>query len=234
MNILAIVAHPDDVEINCFGTLLKYFKQGHKIFIALTTSGNQGSNLYNREEIGAIREQEQIDAAKFLDAEIRFLRFDDQRLIDSLELRRDVINAIRWANPDVIFTHYINDVSLDHAVTGKVVTEVMLSLPGKNIMADEPPISKAPSLFFFDTDVGLNFQPEIYVDISNEMESKREAFSKHKSQNEWMENFMKDTRFDAFMEQLSAFRGLQAGFPYAEGFIGHRIHGYLPNYRLLP
>ena len=45
MNILAICAHPDDIEVNCAGTLLKYHQQGHKIFIALTTSGNTGSNL---------------------------------------------------------------------------------------------------------------------------------------------------------------------------------------------
>ena len=45
MNILAICAHPDDIEVNCAGTLLKYYQHGHKIFIALTTSGNTGSNL---------------------------------------------------------------------------------------------------------------------------------------------------------------------------------------------
>ena len=45
MNILAVGAHPDDIEYNVGGTLLKYKKQGHKIFIALTTSGNTGSNV---------------------------------------------------------------------------------------------------------------------------------------------------------------------------------------------
>ena len=45
MNILAFCAHPDDIELNVGGTLLKYKKQGHKIYIALTTSGNTGSNI---------------------------------------------------------------------------------------------------------------------------------------------------------------------------------------------
>ena len=68
MNILALGAHPDDVEFLCAGTLLKYHSQGHKIFIALTTSGNQGSNEYdNRDQIAAIREVEQLEAAKYQD-----------------------------------------------------------------------------------------------------------------------------------------------------------------------
>ena len=65
MNILAFGAHPDDVEFLCAGTLLKYHKQGHQIFIALTTSGNTGSNeIPSKEETAAIREAEQLEAAK--------------------------------------------------------------------------------------------------------------------------------------------------------------------------
>ena len=70
MNILAFGSHPDDVEFLCGGTLLKYRKQGHKIFIALTTSGNIGSNLIEgREEIARTREAEQLEAARFCDAD---------------------------------------------------------------------------------------------------------------------------------------------------------------------
>ena len=63
MNILAFGAHPDDIEFLCAGTLIKYHKQGHKIFIALTTSGNTGSNdIPSRDETAAIREKEQLAA----------------------------------------------------------------------------------------------------------------------------------------------------------------------------
>ena len=65
MNILAVAAHPDDVEFYCAGTLLKYARAGHRIFVALTTSGNIGSNIIEgREEIARIREAEQLEAAK--------------------------------------------------------------------------------------------------------------------------------------------------------------------------
>lgn len=234
MNILALCAHPDDIEYFCAGTLLKYRKQGHQIFYVLTTSGNIGSNVYNsREEIAAVREKEQLEAAKLLDAKVKFLRFDDQGLQDTPETRRAVINAIRWANPDVIFTHSPRDPSTDHAVTGKIVSEVILSLPGKNVPADEPPIRKTPSVFFWDTAAGVNNTPEVYVDITEEMELKLEALSKHKSQYAWMDTF----QIHGFLEHseiLSKFRGLQAGCKYAEGFIPYRIHGYMPDFKLLP
>ncbi|NBD22269.1 PIG-L deacetylase family protein [Paenibacillus glycinis] len=234
MNVLAIGAHPDDIEVFCAGTLLKYKQQGHRIFIALTTSGNIGSNEYeSREAIAAQREREQLDAAKLLDAEVRFLRFDDQGLQDTPETRRAVINAIRWANPDVILANYPEDASTDHAVTGKIVSEVMLSIPGKLIPADEPPIAKNPSLFYYSSAAGIGFLPEAYVDISDVFPVKKEALSKHASQFNWMDVYQTHNLIN-ILEIADKFRGLQAGCQYAEGFRAFRIHGYMPNFKLLP
>lgn len=234
MNILAIGAHPDDIEFLCAGTLLRYRAQGHNVFIALLTSGNQGSNEYDsREQIAAIREAEQLEAAKFYDAPVRFLRYDDELLIDSQEVRRSVINAMRWANPDVILTNPPWDPSPDHAETGKIVSKLLLSLPGKNIPADEPPVTKKVSLFFWDIPSAMNFQPEVYVDIGDCLDKKLEALGRHKSQVEWMANYTDDD-FLEFCTALARIRGIQAGCKYAEGFCAFRIHGYSPNYKLLP
>jgi LmbE family N-acetylglucosaminyl deacetylase len=234
MNILALGAHPDDIEGLGGGTLLKYKAQGGKIFIALTTSGNIGSNLHEvREEIAAIREQEQLEAAKMYDAQVRFLRYDDEGLQDTLETRRAVLNAMRWAEPDVIFTHFPGDPSTDHAVTSKLVSEMILSLPAKLVPADEPPVEKKPSVFFWDTAAGIDFLPEVYVDISEVIDQKIEALAKHKSQYAWMGVFERDNLSD-FCRTLAKFRGSQAGYRYAEGFRAFRIHAYMPNFRLLP
>ena len=159
MNVLAFGSHPDDIEFLCGGTLLKYKKRGDTIKLALTTSGNIGSNIIDsREEIAATREKEQQKAAEFYNAEVRFLHYDDEGLQDTPRLRRDIINSIRWADPDVIFTNYPGDMSTDHNKTAEVVGRVMLSLPGKNVPADEPPISKSPSLFYWDTTAVLTFR----------------------------------------------------------------------------
>jgi LmbE family N-acetylglucosaminyl deacetylase len=234
MNILALGAHPDDVEVFCAGTLLKYRSQGHKIFIALTTSGNQGSNeLDSRDQIAAVREAEQLEAAKSYDAEVRFLRFDDELLIDSPEVRRAVINAMRWANPDVILTNPPWDPSPDHAETGKIVSKLMLSLPGKNIPADEPPVAKKVSLFYWDTSGGIDFSPEVYVDIGDFLDMKLQSLEKHKSQVDWMAHYTDDD-LKEYCTTMARIRGIQAGCRYAEGFRAFRIHGYMPDFKLLP
>ena len=234
MNVLALGAHPDDVEIFCGGTLLRYHQAGHRVFIALTTSGNIGSNVHaSREEIAAVREAEQLAAAEAYGAAVRFMRFDDEGLQDTPETRRAVLNALRWANPDVVLTNCPWDGSTDHAMTAKLVSEVILSLPGKLVPADEPPISKAPSVFFWDTAAGIRFSPEVYVDISAVWEQKVAAITKHTSQYAWMDTFQIHG-FIEHAEKLSGFRGLQAGFRYAEGFCAMRVHGFMPDMKLLP
>ena len=237
MNILALAAHPDDVEICVGGTLKKYRDSGHDIYIALTTSGNQGSNTHaTREEIATIREKEQLEAAAMLNAKVRFMRFNDQGLFDTPETRKAVIEAIRWARPSVIFTHWPDDPSTDHGVTGKVVSEVMLSLPGKLILADVPPLLDIkPSTFYFEPAAGIGFLPEAYVDISKEWDFKFEMLKKHRSQVAWMTtNVLVDNVLDDLCSTKDKFRGLQVGCRYAEAFRAYRLHGYMPNFKLLP
>jgi LmbE family N-acetylglucosaminyl deacetylase len=234
MNILAFGAHPDDVEIHCAGTLLKYAEAGHSIFVALTTSGNIGSNIIEgREEIARTREAEQLEAAKLYGGKVRFLRYNDELLIDSEKLRRDILNAMRWANPDVIFTNFPGDLSTDHNVTGTTVGRMMLSLPGKNVPADEPPVSKVPSLFYWDTAAGLHFEPEAYVDITATMDKKLKSIEAHKSQFAWMSTFQAET-LTGHSRIVGEFRGLAIGCRYAEAFRAFRIHGYMPDFKLLP
>ena len=236
MNILAMFSHPDDIEVMCGGTLLKYKKQGHKIFLGLTTSGDQGSNEYDsRKEISDIREKEQLEAAKFFDAEVKFLRFHDQRWFDTEEGRIAVLDTMRWANPDVIFTNWLHDTSVDHHITGQMVADLLLSLPGKLLPANEPPVTKVPSLFFADTGMA-EFIPEVYVDISEEIDEKIEALTCHVSQIAWMKRVgsLKDFDIGNMPRIVSAFRGQQVGCKYAEGFRAHRQHGYMPNFKLLP
>jgi N-acetylglucosamine malate deacetylase 1 len=234
MNILALGAHPDDIEVFCAGTLLKYRDQGHRIFIALTTSGNTGSNVIPiKEDVAATREMEQLEAAKGYDAQVRFMRFEDEGLQDTPETRRAVLTAIRWANPDVIFTNPPWDPSTDHAMTGKIVTEVLLSVGGNLHPADLPPIQKSPSVFFWDIAGGMGFEPGAYVDISEYLDKKLELLAKHESQYAWMLEFSEDA-FTEMCRVVARMRGIQAGCRYAEGFIAHKILGFTADYRLLP
>lgn len=234
LNILAVCAHPDDPEILCGGTLLKYRKQGHNIFIVLTTSGNTGSNVMtDTKEIERVREAEMLASAKILGAQVRFLRNDDERLLDTNETRTQVLDAMRWADPDVIFTHAPNDESPDHWMTSFLVRAMVISLPGKNQQASEKPCTKKVSVFTCLPGAGIDFRPEAYVNITDEIEDKLKALACHRSQLSYMADFGKD-EFVEHNRIIPAFYGIQAGCKYAEGFKAFRISGYMPDFKLLP
>ena len=234
MNILCICAHPDDMEVNCAGTLLKYRQQGHNIFLALTTSGNTGSNrIPSKAETAATREAEQLKSAAYLDAKVRFLRFDDEGIADTPATRRAVLTAIRWANPDIIITNAYTDGSTDHAVTSQLVVRVILSVGGRHHNADLPPIDKKPQVFFFTAGGAIENMPRAYVDISDVIEIKKKMLYCHESQYMWMQEFMEGDFCDAMLGTCRML-GVQAGCKYAEGFVALDFPGYRGDYRLLP
>jgi len=229
MNILAIVAHMDDAEIYCGGTLAKFKKRGDKVNVCVVTNGNKGSYEYGPEELTRIRREEQKKASRILGAEEPFfLDFEDDLLVDCVELRLGIIDAIRAAQPDIIITHYPHDGSNDHGMTGTAVSKALIGLPWDNVPVKNPPIRKMPQLFYMDTAGGIGFLPEVYVDISDVIDIKRAAFNVYKSQIKY------DPRYAETIEVLSRFRGFQAGYTYGEGFIAHRFFGYMPDFRLLP
>ena len=234
LNVLAVCAHPDDVEYSVGGTLLKYRNQGHDIYIVLTTSGNTGSNVMtNRALIGETREREMLKAAQAYGAKVRFLRNDDERLLDTNETRTQILDAMRWADPDVIFTHSKDDPSPDHRMTSQLVRAMVLSLPGVNQQATERPCDKKVSVFMWDCDFAVGARnPEFYVDISDVFDGKFAALQNHESQKSYMDVF--GTRLGEDMKAYNAFRGLQYGCKYAECFVGFKIPGYMPDFRLLP
>ena len=234
LNVLAVCAHPDDVEYSVGGTLLKYRSQGHDIYIVLTTSGNTGSNVMtNRALIGETREREMLKAAQAYGAKVRFLRNDDERLLDTNETRTQILDAMRWANPDVIFTHSKDDPSPDHRMTSQLVRAMVLSLPGVNQQATERPCDKKVSVFMWDCDFAVGARnPEFYVDISDVFDGKLAALRNRGSRKPRMG--VSGSLPGEDMKAYNAFRGLQYGCKYAECFVGFKIPGYMPDFRLLP
>lgn len=222
MNILAIGAHPDDIENSCAGTLAKYAKQGHKVFTATATNGNIGSASLPMEEIAKIRKEEARRAAAHIGAEYLCLDYDDEMFFESREARIKFIDLVRYCQADVILTHSPNDYNPDHNLTAKIVTDIPVMIPIAKIATPSKPVDKIPMVFYFETALGLGFQPTEYVDITEEIEIKRAMCYEHKSQIAWMQDNYKDALGnDDFFEGMMAiarFRGLQCGVKYAEGF----------------
>lgn len=234
MNVLFVGAHPDDIETFAGGTALRYRNRGDNLFFCIATNGNVGSSELSKNDIEKIRHEEAIAAADFIGAELIWLGFDDEFLMDSVETRHAFINAFRIAKPDVVFCHWRNDYNPDHSISGFLVDECISMACVPNIQTHMPAIEKIPPVYFMDTPAGVNFVPELYVDISDVFDEKVELVGRHKSQNSWMKDLF-GYELDAFLEIPAKFRGLQAGVKMAEAFTPSQRWGrtftrhYLPD-----
>ena len=131
MHLTAVVAHPDDADIFCGGTLAKHADRGDDVTIVYMTRGEYGGFDTTEAELAATREAEAEAAAETLGAEASFLDFQDGRVTYSLENRLTLVEELRELRPDVVLTHFRDDMHPDHRVTSRLVTDAyyMCSLP---------------------------------------------------------------------------------------------------------
>lgn len=240
MNILAIGAHPDDIESYAAGTLAKYSKAGHKVFMATATNGNVGSATLSMEEIAAVRKQEAANSAAHIGAEYICLNYDDEMFFEDKAARLRFIDLVRYCRADVILTHNPEDYNPDHELTSKIINDIAVMIPVGKIVTENPPYDRIPAIFYWEPVNGMGFVPTEYVDITDVMEIKMAMCREHKSQNQWMKDNYSETLgreetefFDNFM--ISArYRGIQCGVKYAEGFIAANDAFRVRPARLLP
>lgn len=238
MNILAIGAHPDDIETSCGGTLAKYAKMGHKVFTATATNGNVGSATLPMEEIAKIRKEEARKAAAIIGAEYICLDYDDEMFFEDKAARLAFINLVRYCKADIILTHNPEDYNPDHELTSKIINDIAVMIPVEKIKTEAPAYDKIPIIAYFEPVNGLGFVPTEYVDITDTMEIKMAMCREHKSQVEWMSDNYKETLADKdFFENyrtIAKYRGIQCGVEYAEGFrMANDAFRVVP-YRVLP
>jgi LmbE family N-acetylglucosaminyl deacetylase len=240
MNILAIGAHPDDVEAYCAGTLARCAKRGDKVYMATATNGNIGSSTLGPEEIAVIRKEEARKSAEVIGAEYICLDYDDEMFFESKAARLAFINLVRYCKADIIFTHNPEDYNPDHELTSKIVNDIAVMIPVPGIKTENPPYDKIPAIFYWETVNGMGFIPTDYVDITETYATKVKMFSLHESQNQWMKDNYKDAYKEGesdFFESIlvqSRYRGLQSGVRYAEGFIRAKDAFRMTTSRLLP
>jgi LmbE family N-acetylglucosaminyl deacetylase len=235
MNILAIGAHPDDIEMQCAGTLALYAKAGHKVFMAIATNGNVGSPTHTREEIGAIRKKEQEASCALIGATLIWMDFDDEWLFNTRETRVRFIDAIREADPDVMFIHGPSDYHPDRRAAGQVAEDARIPASVRLVETSLPYIKKVPHLFYMDNPTGLGFEPEAYVDVSSVMDTKRDMLRCHDSQDAWLRAVYGDhVSITDLMETNAAARGSASGVPFAEGFREVKTYPRTGSFALLP
>ncbi len=191
--VLMIQAHPDDCEFGSGGTIAKWAAEGAEIYYCSITSGDKGTKDPNitGEELAALREQEQLEAAKVLGVkEVIFLRYLDATLVPDLELRRDLTRVIRQVRPTALMCFdptarlhgdgYINHP--DHIAAGEAsLAAVFPSCRDRRTFPElleeglEP--IEVPSIYLF-----AAAQADTWIDISGYVDTKIEALRKHVTQ----------------------------------------------------
>ena len=219
MNILCVVAHPDDTEILCAGTLIRYAKKGHQVTIAVFTDGSMGDAVVAPAELKKIREAETCAAAAVIGAKVIWGGVMDEHVFPDREQRLIMIDILREADPDVIFTHSPNDYHPDHRYVGQLVFDAYFQKGLPHIPGQALPACRfgQSQVYFMDNLGGIGFLPTEYVDITEVFEIKKEMLACHKSQFKAMQQLANTNLFD-MIEVQARFRGLAAGCRYAEGF----------------
>jgi LmbE family N-acetylglucosaminyl deacetylase len=219
MNILCVAAHPDDIEILCAGTLAKYAREGHDVTMAVFTSGNMGDASIKPEELLVIREGESRAAAALIGANVIWAGVDDEHVFPNEEQRRIMIDVLRKADPDVIFTHSPNDYHPDHRYVSQLVFDSFFQKGLPFIPGQSEPACRFghAQVYYLDNLGGIGFLPTEYVDITDVFEVKKEMLACHKSQVVAMKE-LANTDLLGMIEVQARFRGFGAGCRYAEGF----------------
>jgi len=219
LRVLAVGAHPDDLEILCGGTLARFCRDGHDVVMCHVTSGDRGSYVGTSAEVAAIRDGEAQRAAEICGAEHATLGLHDGEVnaADPAQ-QRLVIDLVRETRPDLILTHHPGDYMSDHNEVARLVFDCSFHATLPLLETDRPHHSTVTPIYYMDSVMGLGFQPTEYVDVSDVIETKTSMLEAHQSQLVWL----RDHDGVDIVEQMrvaTRFRGLQCGAQYAEGFI---------------
>lgn len=217
INILAIGAHPDDIELQCAGTLAKYVENGDRVFMAVVTNGDKGNFDVDPLELAAVRKQEFYNACSVIGATPIWMDYPDELLENTLDNRLIFVDMIRSVDPDMIITHGPNDYHPDHRYTHQLVWDAVTLAGVANVKTTKPSTNRQVSLYFMDNLGGIDFNPTEFVDISDTIEIKKRALWKHESQTRIFFELLEVDLID-MVDTVGKFRGYQAGCKYAEGF----------------
>jgi len=189
LRLLLLVAHPDDAEFRAGGLITKYRAARHAVKIISLSNGDAGHHEMARADLAKRREKEARAAAGLLDLEYEIWDHHDGQLEPTLELRWQVIHAIREFAPNLVLCHRPDDYHPDHRAVGHVVRDACYLVTVPSIVPETPPLSSDPVVgFLYDPFTRPTpFRPDVLLDISNELDTVFSLLSCHESQMfEWL------------------------------------------------
>ena len=220
VDILAVGAHPDDIELTCAGTLVMQAKRGRRFGILDLTSGEMGTRGSAK-----TRETEARRAAEILGAAFReTLDLTDGGLQTGRAAELAVIEVIRREKPRLVLTSYPEDRHPDHARAGRLVTDAAF-YAGLRKLETALPAHRPQQVLYYST--FLLQEPSLLVDVTLAMETRREAMRAFASQFHDPASREPQTMLsqESFLEKVEARArhfGMIAGVEYADGFVTAR------------
>lgn len=191
--VLVVMAHPDDPEFSCGGTIARWAREGKYIGYLLLTSGDKGSEDPNitPHQLMKVREAEQRAAAKVLGVqEVHFLRYRDGELFPTLELRRDIVRYLRQFRPHIVVcqdptAYYFGDFYVnhpDHRAAGEATLAAVFPLARDWLNFPEQRMRGLAPHKVREVYITTTTEPNTWVDITDVVELKFEAILQHRSQ----------------------------------------------------
>jgi LmbE family N-acetylglucosaminyl deacetylase len=230
--ILAVHAHPDDIEHLAAGTLALLAARGHTVRIATLTAGECGSAQTDLAETARIRKAEAAAAAGLIGADYRCADLPDLGVFNDDPSRRAVTELIRWAAPDVVIAASPADYHPDHEAASELTRDACFAVSVPNYRTGPAAaLAAIPHLYFMDPIGGRDREgqrivADFGVDIADGFALKQRMLSAHVSQAEWVARQHGIADHLGSMEAWSRRRGRDFGVPFAEGFRQYRHEPY--------
>lgn len=232
---LALMAHPDDAEMMCVGTLVRLADTGWEIHIATTAPGDCGTMNENCWDISHIRTNEAKKAAALIGGTYHCLDERDGLVVYDKPTLHKVIDLFRVVAPTLAFTHTPVDYMMDHVMTSMLARAASFIYSAPNISKHPRAAHSTIPYFYYCDPVGMidplgnPVEPTTFVDITDQLDKKAEMLGCHASQREWLREMHGMDEYVESMKRHSRSRGERAGVGAAEAFIQHRGHPYPAN-----
>ncbi len=215
--VLAVVAHPDDAELLCAGTLARARADGAPIGVHALSRGEKGQPAEPIENLGDVREGELQEAVALLEADCYPGRTGDGEVADTTEQRFDLIEVYRRFRPTLILAPAPEDYHPDHRAGAALAEAASWFAASFGHVTESPPLEAPPALWRMDTVNMLGFAPGFFVDIGRSVELKRRMLRCHRSQ---LERGTESgfSPLEPLMVRQAEARGAQADVDAAEAF----------------
>jgi LmbE family N-acetylglucosaminyl deacetylase len=233
-SVLAIAAHPDDIEFLFAGTMLQLARRGWELHYINLCDGSRGSTTMNQKECASKRLEEAKAACVVLGATFYPPIYPDMEASYNTVHLKKVAAVVRQARPTILLTHSPQDYMEDHEIACKLAVSAAFAHGMPNLQSEPPfPVFMEPVTVYHaqpvgnTTPLGEPVRPHFFVDETEVIDKKIEALACHVSQKQWLDESQGQDSYLETAREMSREVGRMSGkYAYAEGWRRHQHWGF--------